>query len=188
MRPRRADGEPTSCTRNVTATPNADADDRDRERRPATPQPSTPCAATPSRHHDQRRSPRRPPSPPAAAAPTPEDARGRHRPARHRSGHQPQVDGRPARAIGRAHTWTRSRSFSSRAGPMPSTSPSWSTLANRPLASRHAMIAEAVTGPTPGSVSSSSGVAVLRSTGARAAAGPASPAWRGSPPTDPAAA
>ncbi len=48
--------------------------------------------------------------------------------------------------------------------PMPSTSPSWSTLVNRPFASRQAMIAAAVTGPTPGSVSSSSTVAAFRST------------------------
>ena len=47
---------------------------------------------------------------------------------------------------------------------MPSTSPSWSTLVNRPLASRQAMIAAAVTGPMPGNVSSSSTVAAFRST------------------------
>ena len=34
-----------------------------------------------------------------------------------------------------AHTWTCARSFSRRAGPMPSTSASWSTLVNGPLAS-----------------------------------------------------
>jgi hypothetical protein len=68
------------------------------------------------------------------------------------------------------HTVTRLRSFSKRAGPMPSTSPNWSTLVNFPLASRHATIAAAVTGPMPGSVSSCSTLAVLRSIGP--AAGP----------------
>ena len=47
---------------------------------------------------------------------------------------------------------------------MPSTSPSWSTLLKLPLASRHATIAAAVTGPMPGSASSCSAVALLRST------------------------
>ena len=49
-----------------------------------------------------------------------------------------------------AHTWTWARSFSRRAGPMPSTSASWSTLVNDPLASRQAMMAAAVTGPDAG--------------------------------------
>ena len=65
-----------------------------------------------------------------------------------------------------AHTRTRARSLSNRAGPIPSTSPSWSTLVNAPFSARHATIAAAVTGPTPGSASSCSAVAVLRSSGA----------------------
>ncbi|CAM5712017.1 hypothetical protein MAUB1S_04103 [Mycolicibacterium aubagnense] len=48
---------------------------------------------------------------------------------------------------------------------MPSTSPSWSTLVNRPLAARHATIAFAMIGPIPGNASSCSSVAVFRSTG-----------------------
>ena len=64
-------------------------------------------------------------------------------------------------AVHRSHAWTSSRSFSSRAGPMPSTSPSWSTLLKRPLASRHATIAAAVTGPMPGRASSCSADATV---------------------------
>src|SRR6202161_1122260 len=45
---------------------------------------------------------------------------------------------------------------------MPSTSPSWSTLVNFPLAFRQATIAAARTGPTPGRVSNCSTVALLR--------------------------
>jgi hypothetical protein len=47
---------------------------------------------------------------------------------------------------------------------MPSTSASWSTLVNAPLDSRHAMIAAAVTGPTPGKSSSCASVALFKST------------------------
>src|SRR5580693_996261 len=45
---------------------------------------------------------------------------------------------------------------------MPSTSPSWSTLVNLPLASRQATMAAALTGPTPGRVSNCCTVAVFR--------------------------
>ena len=69
----------------------------------------------------------------------------------------------------RPQTRTSGRSFSRRPGPMPSTSPSWSTLVNLPLASRQATIAAAVTGPTPGRVSNCCTVAVFRLT---TAAGP----------------
>jgi hypothetical protein len=48
---------------------------------------------------------------------------------------------------------------------MPRTSSRSSTLAKRPLLSRWSMMAAAVAGPTPGSASSSSAVAVLRSIG-----------------------
>ena len=103
----------------------------------------------------------------------PQDSGGGDRPARQRRGHQTQVEVDLATVHG-AHTWTRARSFSSRAGPMPSTSPSWSTLVNEPLASRHATIAAAVTGPTPGSASSCSsgrGVQVDRTAWRRGTSG-----------------
>src|SRR4029077_11112937 len=47
---------------------------------------------------------------------------------------------------------------------MPSTSASWSTLVNLPLASRQATMAAAVTGPTPGRASNCCTVAVFRLT------------------------
>src|SRR5689334_22628832 len=93
----------------------------------------------------------------------PEDSGRRHRPSGQCRGDQPQVQPVDT-GVQRPHARTRSRSFSSRAGPMPSTSPSWSTLVNRPLASRQAMIAAAVTEPIPGNASSSATVAVFRST------------------------
>ena len=98
----------------------------------------------------------------------PDDSGSRDRPACERRGYQPEVETGAVSSGGR-HTWTNSRSFSSRAGPIPSTSPSWSTLAKRPFAVRHATIADAVTGPTPGRASSCSTVAALRSTGASGA-------------------
>ena len=91
------------------------------------------------------------------------------------------------RASGQSQTRTSGRSFSSRAGPMPSTSPSWSTLVNLPLAARHATMAAAVTGPTPGSASSCSTVAALRSTGPtgfRRGCRAAPARRRGPPPTE----
>ncbi len=70
-------------------------------------------------------------------------------------------------AIGhRPEAVTASRSASSFAGPMPRTSSSSSTERNGPFFVRWSMIAFAVAGPTPGSESSCSAVAVLRSIGA----------------------
>ena len=92
--------------------------------------------------------------------------RGDH-PTGQRGRHQARIEPR-RRGIGdgwlchRPQTRTSGRSFSSRPGPMPSTSPSWSTLVNLPLASRHATIAAALTGPTPGRVSNCCTVAVFR--------------------------
>src|SRR3984957_975514 len=97
----------------------------------------------------------------------PQDSRGRHHPTGHRRGHQTRIQPR-RRWVGAGwlrhlpQTRTSGRSFSSRPGPMPSTSPSWSTLVNFPLAFRQATIAAARTGPTPGRVSNCSTVAVLR--------------------------
>src|SRR5205085_6633260 len=64
-----------------------------------------------------------------------------------------------------AHVVTSGRSCSSLAGPMPRTEPRSSTAWNGPWASRYATIAAAVDGPMPGSVSRSSAVAVLTSSG-----------------------
>ena len=64
----------------------------------------------------------------------------------------------------RPHTVTRSRSASRRTSPIPGTSPSSSTEPKPPCCSRKARIFAAVAGPTPASVSSCSGVAVLRLT------------------------
>ena len=65
------------------------------------------------------------------------------------------------RSVG--HTVTSSRNRASRAGPIPSTSPSCSTSANGPFACLNATIDAAVTGPTPGSESSVASSAALRS-------------------------
>src|SRR6185437_10760052 len=97
----------------------------------------------------------------------PDDSGGGHDPTGQRGRHQSSVQPRRSR-VGdgclrhRAQTRTSGRSFSRRPGPIPSTSPSWSTLVNLPWASRHAAIAAAITGPTPGRVSSCCTVAVLR--------------------------
>ena len=64
----------------------------------------------------------------------------------------------------RPHTVTRSRSASRRTSPIPGTSPSSSTEPKPPCCSRKARIFAAVAGPTPATVSSCSGVAVLRLT------------------------
>src|SRR5262249_43613515 len=60
---------------------------------------------------------------------------------------------------------TSSRSWSSRAGPMPGMASSSSTDRKAPCCERKSKIFCAVTGPTPGSASSASSVAVLRLTG-----------------------
>ena len=83
------------------------------------------------------------------------------------SGHERSQREEPARAP--RQTDTRSRSCSNFAGPMPRTPARSSTLRNGPCSSRSRTIAAAVAGPTPGSASSCSGVAVLRSTGPGAA-------------------
>ena len=88
----------------------------------------------------------------------------------------PPVTPAPGRAAGTAAT-----------SPMPGTSASWSTVANRPCSVRQSRIRCASTGPTPGSVSSCASVAVLRSIAACApppgeppGAPPAAPAGWGS--------
>src|SRR5471032_160041 len=63
------------------------------------------------------------------------------------------------------HGTTSGRRSASRAGPMPGIASSPSTEVKGPCACRYSMIFCAVTGPTPGSVSSCSAVAELRETG-----------------------
>src|SRR6478609_3405449 len=142
-----------------TRTDNRDSDDPASDRRDigtglaaATTPPADNCRRG-DRHGDGEH----------RTAHRPDDSGRRHRPTGERRRDQPQIQPGGA-GIHRLHTRTRSRSFSSRAGPMPSTSPSWSTLVNRPLASRQAMMAAAVTGPTPGRASNSCTDAMFRST------------------------
>ena len=77
----------------------------------------------------------------------------------------------PASQPRRRHTVTSGRRSARVASPMPDTSPSSSTTLKRPLAVRQSRIRCASTGPMPGSPSSCSSVAVLRSTSAPAAPG-----------------
>ena len=76
----------------------------------------------------------------------------------------------------RAQGWSRARSDSIVAGPIPLTSSSCSTEARPPCWSRYSTMSCAVTGPMPSIVSSCSTVALPRPIGPLAAAGPAAAA------------
>src|SRR5699024_2746734 len=89
-------------------------------------------------------------------------------PAGRRGGDEPQVEDRH-------QTVTRSRIFPRTDGPIPETSPSWSTDENPPLSVRHCTIRSARAGPIPGRVSSSSSDAALTSTSPGAAGAPLPP-------------
>ena len=153
---------------------------RDREseaRRRRRQRRAAPMPTARSRGRSRRDAPQQPPRRACRQADAPKD--GADRPDDSRRGHDPTGQRRRDQARiqplrGRTRRWTlrhqpqtrtSGRSFSRRPGPMPSTSPSWSTLVNLPWASRHATIAAAITGPTPGRVSNCCTVAVFRLTG-----------------------
>ena len=93
----------------------------------------------------------------------PDDSGGGHRPTGQRRRDQPQVQ--PDRAdVHRRHTWTARAASPAARDRCRRRRRADRRCVNRPLASRQATIAAAVTGPTPGRVSSCSTVAVFRST------------------------